>query len=110
MKAARIHDIDRCLQKVSKVFQQSAQIEDVSPRVEVDQKVNITAGASFLARDRAENPNVARTVPPRQFEDGGTLFGLEHFESHVNLNPLCLRMGICRQSDKITVAMIPQRW
>ncbi len=63
------------------------------PRFEIHEKVNIAGGTAFPAGNRAKDADVPGSVASGQCQDGGTLFGLEHFEGHVSLILMCSKLG-----------------
>ncbi len=82
VKAGGFHQINGRGQQVAKVRLQPSEIEQIAAGVEVDEEVDIAAGATLPAGHRSENSHVRRAMKPSQRQNGGPLFELERFERH----------------------------
>ena len=83
-----------------------AEVEDIAADVEVDQKVDIAGRPVLSADEGTEDAHIARSMLLRQFEDRGTLFGLQRVERHGDLSLLCLNNHRRSQNDDTTVVKV----
>ena len=104
VKASGFHQIHGSSQQVAKVRLQPPEIEKIAAGFEVDQEVDIAAGAAFPAGDRAENAHVRGAMKPGERQNGGSLFELERFDRH--LLPLCIIAKAWGQNDDIIVVTV----
>lgn len=57
-----LNEINGEMELIAKIGKQCAEIEDVSPRVQKDQGIEIAIRPVFVASYRAEDANVARAL------------------------------------------------
>ena len=93
VKAPGFDHIDWRIEEVSKVTKKASKIEEIAARFEIHQEVNVTRGRVLATGHGAEHAHVTGAVVAREGEDGVALFGLESFERHWPLIPLCRSVG-----------------
>ena len=104
VKAGGFHQINGRGQQVTKVRLQPPEIEQIAAGFEVDQEVDIAAGAALPPGNRSENPHVRGAMKPGERQNRGSLFELERFERHQLL--LCIIAQAWGQNDDITVVTV----
>ena len=109
MKAAGFNEIHGRLEQIAKILLKFAEVEDIAASVEVDQKVDLAGRPVLPADEGTEDAHIARSVLLRQFEDGGTLFGLQRVERHGGLSLLCLNNERRGRNDDTTVVKVAKR-
>ena len=62
-------DIDLAAERILKIEDQGAQIEDIATRIELDEEVDVASGHRVTPGHRPEGPDVASAMAPRDSLD-----------------------------------------